>query len=43
MLICGYLNTFPNTFWGMVFGISNIKYQICYIKLKETKNAIIKP
>jgi len=26
MLIFGYLNTFPNTFLEMVFGISNTKY-----------------
>jgi len=26
MLICGYLNTFPNTFWGD--GIWYFKYQI---------------
>jgi len=34
MLIFGYLNTFPNTFLEMVFGISNIKYLKCRYKTK---------
>ena len=31
MLICGHLNTFPNTFWGD--GIWYFKYQILFASL----------
>jgi len=34
MLIFGYLNTFPNTFLEMVFGILNTKYLKCHYEIK---------